>query len=277
MADTLWSSGLRLREGGTLLLPELPSPKGSERYLRGEIQQAVAKGRSREFWIARTALQSIDSYILTTRREAIRRAQAEARYDAIEGLVIVTQFRNRGVIDFRDARGLSGKVPLESLDADDRTKLMIEGPEGLEPLMLWLTESGMPMPYRTWEAVFSVANTRCANLSVDIHCYPHMLRHSFALRMLATLLYAFDRRMGLTPEERREYRLIFGDPWVMVQTMLGHANITTTKSCYLEPVGGIQVEMFLNGETDDDASVNGLLRRIAASSPRVKDIPEDAG
>jgi hypothetical protein len=95
--------------------------------------------------------------------------------------------------------------------------------------------------------------------------------------MLATLLYAFDRRMGLTPEERREYRLIFGDPWVMVQTMLGHANITTTKSCYLEPVGGIQVEMFLNGETDDDASVNGLLRRIAASSPRVKDIPEDAG
>lgn len=273
MADMLWSSGLRLREGGTLLLPELPSPTGSERYLKGKVQKAVAKGATREYWIARTALRSLDSYILTTHSEAIRRAQAEGRYDEIDGMLIVTKFRKPGLIEYRDARGRAGKASLEGLDAAARQKLFTEGPGGPEPLMLWLTEAGMPMPYRTWEAVFSTANIRCAAQGVDIHCYPHMLRHSFALRMLVTLLHAFDRRLGLTPEERREYRLIFGDPWKMVQTMLGHASITTTKAHYLEPVNGIQIEMFLNGEDDED-TVTSILHGIAESSPLVKDLAE---
>ena len=57
----------------------------------------------------------------------------------------------------------------------------------------------------------------------------------FALRMLMTLIYAHDRRMGITPEERREFRLVFGDPWVLVQTLLGHANLETTRQWYLSP------------------------------------------
>ena len=31
--------------------------------------------------------------------------------------------------------------------------------------------------------------------------------------MLVTLMHAFDRRMGLAPEERRDYRILFGDLW----------------------------------------------------------------
>ena len=67
--------------------------------------------------------------------------------------------------------------------------------------------------------------------------------------MLLTLTHAFDRRMGLTPEERREYRLLFGDPWVLVQTLLGHRSPETTREIYLEPVSGLQVELFLNDDS----------------------------
>jgi hypothetical protein len=66
--------------------------------------------------------------------------------------------------------------------------------------------------------------------------------------MLLTLTHAFDRRMGLTPEERREYRLLFGDPWVLVQTLLGHPARRPLASIYLEPVSGLQVELFLNDD-----------------------------
>ena len=114
--------------------------------------------------------------------------------------------------------------------------------------MLFLGESGLPMAPDTWERVFAQASRRCLSLGVPVTCHPHMLRHSFALRMLLTLTHAFDRRMGLTAEERHEYRLLFGDPWVLVQTLLGHAGPETTRNIYLEPVNGLQVDLFLNDD-----------------------------
>ncbi|MFF8233999.1 hypothetical protein [Streptomyces caelestis] len=62
-----------------------------------------------------------------------------------------------------------------------------------------------------------------------------MARHSFALVMLVVLSHVMDRRMGLTPEERRDFRLLYGDPWRMVQDLLGHAQLETTKHIYLNP------------------------------------------
>ena len=72
--------------------------------------------------------------------------------------------------------------------------------------MVFLGESGLAMEPDSWERVFARASRRCLTLGKPVTCHPHMLRHSFALRMLLTLTHAFDRRMGLTPEERREYR-----------------------------------------------------------------------
>jgi len=101
-----------------------------------------------------------------------------------------------------------------------------------------------------------------------------MLRHSFALRMLMTLIYAHDRRMGITPEERREFRLVFGDPWVLVQTLLGPANVETTRQWYLEPVSGLQVELFLNDDGLEESSVEDLMTRVAQASSKVIDAEE---
>lgn len=274
MADTLWSSGLRLREGGTLGLTEIPTVESEIQYGRGRIGDAVAKGRGRDYWISGRTVNLIDNYRISTRREAVQRAHGEGRYKALGNINVITKIDNRRVVHYTTLQGESGKASLDSLDCNDRLEFYVDGEDGLEPWMVWLSESGLPLPYRSWEAVFATANSRCRGLGVDIHCHPHMLRHSFALRMLIAIMYAHDRRMGITAEERREYRHLFGDPWVLVQTMLGHASITTTRDCYLEPVSGLQVDLFLNDDPAEDSSVGDLITRIAQISPQIRDIEE---
>jgi site-specific recombinase XerD len=271
MAETLWSSGLRLREGGTLLLGELPQFEVEHRYARARVGKAVAKGRGRDFWIHGRALKLIDSYVISERDAAVRRARREGRYDALPEIGVVEKVDRSRRVYYLTRSGQRQVVPLDELTWKDRMTLFVSGEDGLEPWMVWLTDAGMPLPYRTWEAVFSKASDRCAALGVDIHCHPHMLRHSFALRMLMTLIYAHDRRMGITEAERREFRLIFGDPWVLVQTLLGHANLETTRQWYLEPVSGLQVELFLNDDDLEESSVDDLITRVAQASSKVID------
>ena len=272
-ADTLWSSGLRLTEASTLLISELPQIYESECFYRGRLSGAVAKGGGgRDFWISSKALKGIDNYINIDRMIAVSNAQKQYRYEGIQGLLIIDKNNLGKGVSVVDENGVKKYLSLSDLNQRERTKLFIKTDEGLEPAQLWLTESGMPMPVATWEYIFKVANERCANQGAPIYCHPHMLRHSFALKMLVTLMHAFDLRMGLSPDERREFRLIFGDPWTLVQTMLGHSSSTTTRDIYLEPVNGLQIDLFLNGQSDDDASVGTLLSRIAQKNSRVKDV-----
>jgi site-specific recombinase XerD len=273
MGDLVWASGLRLREAGTLLLQEIPKVTGGESYVRGRVAEAVAKGSARDYWVSRYAIKRLAAYIATTRAEAVRRAQQAGRYDCVDGRLLVKAISARGVMSFEDERGRTGRAHFDAVDSDMRLLLFQQTPDGAEPLALWLTESGAPMPYLTWEAVFAHASRRCVSLGVPIICHPHMLRHSFALRMLVTLIHVFDRRLGLTEQERLEYRHLFGDPWALVQTMLGHASVATTRSHYLEPVQGLQVDMFLNADTDDD-SIEELIARVAKTSPRIQDTEE---
>ncbi|MEB3065044.1 site-specific integrase [[Mycobacterium] zoologicum] len=273
-AEALWSSGLRLREAGTLVLDEIPSADSHVRYAKARVGQAVAKGRGRDFWISTAAIKGIGNYIISTRAAAVHRAHREGRYDALTDIKIVDTIDKHRRVHFTNREGTKGTIPLDSLDATDRLNFYITTDRGLEPWMLWLSEAGLPMPYRTWEAIFSTANKRCQTLGVDIHCHPHMLRHSFALRMLVTLIYAHERKMGITPAERREYRHIFGDPWVLVQTLLGHVNVETTRNCYLEPVSGLQVDLFLNDDVAADASIADFITHIAATAPGIVDTEE---
>ena len=272
-SDLLWLSGLRLREAATLLSLEIPEPGGGG-FTRGRVGEAAAKGGGRDFWASDRSLRGMDAYRDSTRAAAVRRAQEEGRYAELDGAMVMSSPSADRRIDLTDERGVTGRVSLDALSAEDRCKLFVEGGGGLEPAMVWLTESGMPMPYPTWQKVFAVASARCASQGVEIRCHPHMLRHSFALWMLVTLMRAFDRRFGLTPKERDEYRKLFGDPYVCVQTLLGHRSRETTERIYLEPVIGLQVEHFLNGEGDEEGeSAEALLSQIAQSSTLVQDEP----
>lgn len=267
-ANLLWSSGLRLREAGTLLLSELPDPDANTRYLRARVGDAVAKGRGRDFWMASDARRELEAYVVSTRAAAVSRARREGRYEDLPNRLLVVG-RDRSRLQVRDtAVDQATTVTLGQLEARDRARLFIDGANGPEPAMLFLGESGLPMHYESWEAVFAGASRRCTRLGVPVSCYPHMLRHSFALRMLVTLLHAFDRRMGLTPDERRDYRLLFGDPWTLVQTLLGHTNPQTTRDIYLEPVSGLQVDLFLNADEandGDDTFTDFVQRHLAAT------------
>ncbi|MCY0927900.1 hypothetical protein OTB20_17100 [Streptomyces sp. H27-H1] len=49
----------------------------------------------------------------------------------------------------------------------------------------------------------------------------------------------------MTESERADFREQFGDVWHLVQTMLGHRSVDTTKSVYLEPFLTLDVEAFL--------------------------------
>jgi hypothetical protein len=65
-----------------------------------------------------------------------------------------------------------------------------------------------------------------------------MCRHSFALRMLVSSNLVLDRRLGLSPQERREYEALYGNVWLLVRDLLGHKSETVTREIYLEPVRG---------------------------------------
>ena len=272
-ADLLWESGLRRREAGTLLLQELPEIQRDILLPSGRIADAVAKGPGRKVWIAQPALQAIEGYRLSTRAESVRRAQAAGRYDTLRDRRIILRVTAQRQVDLLDEGGGRTRVPLDNLDADDRLRLFTEHNGTIEPATVWLTEAGMPMRYDSWNMVFRDASLRCAAHGVGVRCYPHMLRHSFALRWLVTITYIHDKRFNLTPEERAYYRKQFGDPFAIVQGLLGHRSKETTEQIYLAPARDIELEQLLRGRSGGVRAPRELMDWIVENSPQVQDVP----
>ena len=271
-AETLWSSGLRLREAGTLLFVELPSSE-SLAYPKARLGEGVAKGRARDFWMSRQALAGIGTYRKWGRAAAVRRAQEHGRYDDVPGIMIqVSVTRHRRLI-CRDLQGNKRDVPLDNLSADDRHRVFVEGESGLEPAMVWLSESGLPMPHTTWQKIFQLANARCAAQGLpERSCHPHALRHSFAILMLCVFMYEHELRNGISPQERDELRRTHSDPFTMVSLLLGHSSRETTENIYLEPVRGLPLELILNEAAGEIESPQDLLRLAAALDSRIQDV-----
>ncbi|WP_344454306.1 site-specific integrase [Actinocorallia aurantiaca] len=282
-SDLLFSSGVRRTEGGSLLTIEVPERAGeNRRFYAGRLGREVTKSRrERTFYISAEALAAVESYCLTTRRAVIRRAQAKRRYEQLDGILVVTRQTGRqgSMLHWRDAAGRSVRRPLTSLDVSERALLFVEGPGGLEPLWLWLSESGMPFLPHSWEAVYRAASQRCqkvlaGKVASPPFFTPHMARHSFALHMLVALQHVHDRRFGLTPKERRDFRLLYGDVWRMVKDLLGHQSEETTRNIYLAPVADLQVRSLLLDESGPDTT--DLLAAIARMSEQVMDTDDFA-
>ncbi|MFE1407293.1 DUF1877 family protein [Streptomyces sp. NPDC058770] len=166
--------------------------------------------------------------------------------------------------------------------------LFTEVPEDPEPLWLWLNEQGLPLVPHSWNGVFATANRRCraeltpADASADPHrvyapyATPYSARNSFALFMLVVLNHVMDQRYGLSPAERREFRLLYGDPWFLVQGLLGHATRQMTAERYLAPVRHLQMEALLSAASapldGPVAGMDAVFARLAHEASGIQDI-----
>ena len=135
--DLLFSSGLRLREGGCLLTLEVPDAAGGHGYREGTVAGAVAKRRQRMFYASAAALRRVAAYVATTRADAVRRARRHRRYEQVPGKLVVTRISHgaRPRIAWRDERGRAADAPLGAISPADRMRLFTDGKDGLEPLV----------------------------------------------------------------------------------------------------------------------------------------------
>lgn len=144
-----------------MLLCELPA-LGRRNYYAGRVGQAVAKRAGYTFYVGHPALQRVEGYRVSTRALAVARARRRGVYDRLPGLRIIQGVSRAGRVQWKGRDGRAGESALGRLTAAERMRLFVEGEDGLEPAMLWLTESGLPLRYTSWTKVFERASDRCA-------------------------------------------------------------------------------------------------------------------
>jgi site-specific recombinase XerD len=223
-ADLMLRTGLRLTEQVSLTTLELPDLAPDRAQHPFWLPRSIAKGGSaRTVYVPTSALRAVLEYVALERAEAVARAHAEGRYDRPdEALVVEDPTRPRVRIGDR-------WVTVAKLDPDERARLLVRTPQGLEPAALWLTEDGGPASTAAWKGMFRDANQRCRQLGVRLRCNPHKLRHSYAVITLEQLQRGHLRDLGqMTPQQRRSYQMVFGDPLDWVRRRLGHRSIETT-------------------------------------------------
>ena len=272
-ADLLYGTGLRLVEGASILLAELPDDDPSRGYSRCRLADASAKGdRGHPYWMPRWALTGVLAYVEGARAAAVRRAQAAGRYEAVSGKRLVLA-RHGDKLLIMEESGLQHEVALGALAPAARRRLFRVTPQGLEPLAVWLNEDGLPRDPHGWQHTFEEANERVAALGLaNFSATAHALRHSFALRWYAIGKLVHAKRFGhLDEEETRDFRTQFGDTWHLVATLLGHSNPQMTKKFYLEPFVALDVEVLLRHA--NEPAITHFLAAYLADHPQVMGDP----
>ncbi len=291
----LVGSGLRRAEGGSLLTFEVPERRlDGGRYYWGKVAAEVTRSKkNRTFYVAADAVGDIEAYVESSRAWAVRRAQRKGFYERLPGVRVVTGVtrQNNPVVRWRGLDGSTGRLPLSEVTVQERMLLFTEGQHGLEPLWLWLNERGLPFGVDSWDGVFRTANERCervltppSRIGLDPHrvhalyATPHSARHSFALYMLVVLNVLMDQKYGFTEEERRAFRELYGDPWFMVQQLLGHASRETTVKHYLAPVADLDLRSMLVGASEPIAApmpeLDAVFARVARESEGIQDLDD---
>jgi len=272
-ADLLYGTGLRLVEGASILLVELPDDDPGRGYTRCRLADASAKGNhGHPYWMPRWALTGVLAYAEGARATAVRRAQASGRYEALAGKRLVLGQRGDKLL-IAEESGLEHEVALDALAPAARRRLFRVTPRGLEPLAVWLNEDGLPRDPHGWQHTFQEANERVAALGLEnFSATAHALRHSFALRWYSIGKLVHAKRFGhLNAEEARDFRAQFGDTWHLVATLLGHANPQMTKKHYLEPFVALDVEVLLRHA--EEPAITHFLASYLADHPQVMSDP----
>ncbi len=228
-AELLITTGLRLQEASSLLLGELPHHKlhvPSIRSVTYRLAAATAKGgRGRDIRLPVRLLAQLYDYARIERENAVgKRGGRVIPSNARPILAAPNGRRSLRVVD-GDREAV---VSVDRLSPTERARLV--DADTFAPLSLWLTETGRPMTMPAWEAVFMRASARCQALGLEIDVTPHMLRHAFAVHMLALLLREQVSWVagGGAGQGGSVYRRLIGDPLLKLQRLMGHSRIEST-------------------------------------------------
>ncbi len=234
-AELLVTTGLRLTEANSLVLPELPEIREPEpKSVPFALTSSTAKGqKSRKIFVPTRIVRQIISYEEIERANAVVRGHQAGVYERWpHPLRIVKASRRTWTMQVGD---VLTPVPVSRLTPQVRSSALFCRVDGTieAPMSLWLTEQGTPMTSDAWEAIFAQASVRCCRLGYDLYVTPHMLRHTFAVHMLAQLIRAqigalFERPPDDPSVHADAYRRLAGDPLRTLQKLLGHATITST-------------------------------------------------
>ena len=138
--------------------------------------------------------------------------------------------------------GLRRRVKIADLDPSERVRVLIGGPDGLEPAAFWFGEHGQPLSVSAWKGLFRDANSRCAAAGVAVNCHAHLLRHTFAVVTLEQLQRGHIAALSeLTVDQRGHYTRVFGDPLDWVRRRLGHRSVVTTQ-IYLHALAELEMQ-----------------------------------
>ena len=248
--DVMVRTGLRLAEQAALTVFEMPTDRGLGGYQRFWLPAAIAKGGSaRWVYVAESLVAEAIAYAEIDRADVVAQAHAAGRYRRWQRPFVIED-PARPI-----ARGPDGgKVKVRHLSPEERQRLLVEAPQGLEPAVFWLTENGTPMTRSGWKDVFRTANQRCRTHGLRIRAHPHMLRHSFAVITLEQLQRGhIAAQAERDSDQRQTYSLIFGDPLDWVRRRLGHRSVISTQ-IYLHALAELEMEtrmMLVPGDWED--------------------------
>jgi site-specific recombinase XerD len=229
-ADLMVRTGLRLAEQASLTVAELPTAGGGAAYHRFWLPAAVAKGGSaRWVYVPDRVARLVGEYVAVDRAQVVAQAHDRGAYDQRAGWLVTDGIGHDPSAVVVSGRGGSRRVPVTQLTRAERTRLLVESGEGVQPAALWLSEQGLPLSSSGWKQIFRAASRRCATLGLGISAHPHLLRHSFAVVTLEQLQRGHLAALAsMNVDQRGYYQRIFGDPLDWVRRRLGHRSVETT-------------------------------------------------
>ena len=222
---TLVSTGLRLEEATYLLDLDIPTnlPRGSHVFER------LGKGsKPRDVHIIDHLADAIDHYRRGEREYMVERAQPTLRRHRRNGTLTIAEptLTANGTALRIDGRTVRPERLPNSLR---RTTVWIRDDGVIDPVALFLVEGGRAAAIDRFDRLFNDANHRIASIGPHQHAppghlavTPHVFRHTFAVRTLATLM-----REGR--DTRDDPYALLASPLLVVQELLGHTDLTTTR------------------------------------------------
>ncbi|WP_405691086.1 hypothetical protein [Streptomyces sp. NBC_00057] len=133
-ADLLFSSGVRLTEGASLLMFEVPALalEGGRYYVVRLARQVTKSRRARTFYVSAPVVGEVEGYVESSRARVVRRAQMHGRYQRLPAWRLVTHQTGgrRRLMHWRDQDGIEGQTALAEATVEERMSLLAEGRRG---------------------------------------------------------------------------------------------------------------------------------------------------